>query len=112
MDVEGRSSDLGVFLDELEIEPDLDARIEELSIRSGRSIQETIQELIICSDPMNRPRRSSAIDQQTAEPRAWAHSRRCRCTCSRMRSSAAPSPACWARRNSPANGQPKTRSNA
>ena len=38
---------------ELEIEPDLYERIEELSIRSGRSIPEIIQGLISCSFPNN-----------------------------------------------------------
>jgi hypothetical protein len=37
---------------ELEIEPDPCERIEELSIRSGRSIPEIIQGLISCSFPM------------------------------------------------------------
>jgi hypothetical protein len=38
---------------ELEIEPDPYERIEELSIRSGRSIPEIIQGLISCSFPMD-----------------------------------------------------------
>ena len=38
---------------ELEIDPDLYERIEELSIRSGRSIPEIIQGLISCSFPNN-----------------------------------------------------------
>jgi hypothetical protein len=38
---------------ELEIEPDPQERIEELSIRSGRSIPEIIQGLISCSFPMD-----------------------------------------------------------
>ena len=38
---------------ELEIDPDLYERIEELSIRSGRSIPEIIQGLISCSFPIN-----------------------------------------------------------
>lgn len=38
---------------ELEIEPDLYERIEEISIRSGRSIPEIIQELISRSFPMD-----------------------------------------------------------
>lgn len=38
---------------ELEIEPDLYERIEEISIRSGRSIPEIIQALISCSFPIN-----------------------------------------------------------
>ena len=38
---------------ELEIEPDPYKRIEELSIRSGRSIPEIIQGLISCSFPNN-----------------------------------------------------------
>jgi hypothetical protein len=38
---------------ELEIEPDPYERIEELSIRSGRSISEIIQALISCSFPMD-----------------------------------------------------------
>jgi len=38
---------------ELEIEPDLYERIEEISIRSGRSIPEIIQGLISCSFPIN-----------------------------------------------------------
>jgi hypothetical protein len=38
---------------ELEIEPVLYERIEELSIRSGRSIPEIIQALISCSFPMD-----------------------------------------------------------
>ena len=38
---------------ELEIDPDLFERIEELSIRSGRSIPEIIQGLISCSFPIN-----------------------------------------------------------
>ena len=37
---------------ELEIDPDLRERIEELSIRSGRSIPEIIQGLISCSFPI------------------------------------------------------------
>jgi len=37
---------------ELEIDPDLFERIEELSIRSGRSIPEIIQALISCSFPI------------------------------------------------------------
>jgi len=38
---------------ELEIDPDLYARLEDLSIRSGRSIPEIIQGLISCSFPMD-----------------------------------------------------------
>jgi hypothetical protein len=38
---------------ELEIDADLYERIEELSIRSGRSVPEIIQELISCSFPMD-----------------------------------------------------------
>ncbi len=38
---------------ELEIDPDLYERIEELSIRSGRSVPEIIQALISCSFPIN-----------------------------------------------------------
>ncbi|MCX5959872.1 MAG: ribbon-helix-helix domain-containing protein [Cyanobacteria bacterium] len=38
---------------ELEIDPDLYERIEELSIRSGRSVPEIIQALISCSFPMD-----------------------------------------------------------
>lgn len=38
---------------ELEIDPDLFERIEELSIRSGRSIPEIIQALISCSFPID-----------------------------------------------------------
>jgi hypothetical protein len=38
---------------ELEIEPDLYERIEEMSIRSGRSIPEIIQGLISCSFAIN-----------------------------------------------------------
>ena len=38
---------------ELEIEPDLYERIEEISIRSGRSIPEIIQGLISCSFSLN-----------------------------------------------------------
>ena len=38
---------------ELEIDPDLYERIEELSIRSGRSIPEIIQALISCAFPMD-----------------------------------------------------------
>ncbi len=38
---------------ELEIDADLYERIEELSIRSGRSIPEIIQGLISCSFPIN-----------------------------------------------------------
>ena len=38
---------------ELEIDPDLYERIEELSIRIGRSIPEIIQGLISCSIPMD-----------------------------------------------------------
>ena len=38
---------------ELEIDPDLYERIEELSIRSGRSVPEIIQALISSSFPMD-----------------------------------------------------------
>lgn len=38
---------------ELEIDPDLYERIEELSIRSGRSVPEIIQALISCPFPMD-----------------------------------------------------------
>ena len=38
---------------ELEIDPDLWERIEELSIRSGRSVPEIIQALISCSFPVD-----------------------------------------------------------
>ena len=38
---------------ELEIDPDLYEHIEELSIRSGRSVPEIIQALISCSFPIN-----------------------------------------------------------
>lgn len=38
---------------ELEIDLDLYARLEDLSIRSGRSIPEIIQGLISCSSPMD-----------------------------------------------------------
>jgi hypothetical protein len=38
---------------ELEMDPDLNERIEKLSIRSGRSILEIIQGLISCSFPIN-----------------------------------------------------------
>jgi hypothetical protein len=38
---------------ELEIDPDLYERIEELSIRSGRSIPEIIQGLISCAFPIH-----------------------------------------------------------
>ena len=38
---------------ELEIDPDLYERIEELSIRTGRSIPEIIQGLISCAFPIH-----------------------------------------------------------
>ncbi|MEI6111813.1 MAG: ribbon-helix-helix domain-containing protein [Cyanobium sp. ELA712] len=38
---------------DLEIDPELYERIEELSIRSGRSVPEIIQQLISCSFPMD-----------------------------------------------------------
>ena len=48
---------------ELEIDPELYERIEELSVRSGRSVPEIIQALISCSFPMDPAERQCSANR-------------------------------------------------